>query len=305
MPLWSTSSSSTSSINPTTKKPSSASSSSKPPQLPPLGPFTPPSDSLPHFLSQHHRRSSSSSTTTTTTATTTKSKFKGKETFKEDFEDDPWQDGSDDELTVKKLEIATTTQHVEPTQSVTTSPTTGSTGGGGWFASLTGNAFASSSSSSTPTSTTTPAATKSKVLRRQPSAKDVAQALSPSNSPSFNSKPPPLPLTSNLKSNAAGPLLKRGGSYIVGVNAVQEAAVQIVKEEIRRNSLENGSELVNEAESLGNEKEDGVENKEAREGSEKDRLRKCIRGDIYELVKGKIPSPSLSQSAGIQRADIS
>jgi len=206
---------------------------------------------------------------------------------------------------VKKLEIATTTQHVEPTQSVTTSPTTGSTGGGGWFASLTGNAFASSSSSSTPTSTTTPAATKSKVLRRQPSAKDVAQALSPSNSPSFNSKPPPLPLTSNLKSNAAGPLLKRGGSYIVGVNAVQEAAVQIVKEEIRRNSLENGSELVNEAESLGNEKEDGVENKEAREGSEKDRLRKCIRGDIYELVKGKIPSPSLSQSAGIQRADIS
>ena len=195
--------------------------------------------------------------------------------MEEEDEDDTWQDGSDDELTVNKLSIAT--QHLEPTQTTTTTSPVNATGGG-WFASL-GNAFASSSSSTNTSTTPTPtSATTRNVLRRQPSAKDVALALSPSsNSPSFSSssKPPPPPLPSNLKSST-GPL-KRGGSYISGVNAVQEEADRVVKEEIRRNS--------NEPLTVEDEEEKGEGEKKA---SEKEKLRKSVRGDIYELVKGTL-----------------
>lgn len=182
----------------------------------------------------------------------------------EEEEDDTWQDGSDDELTVNKLSIAT--QHLEPTQAPTTTSPVNATGGG-WFASL-GNAFASSSTNSSTTPTSTSVTTRN-VLKRQPSAKDVALALSPS------SKPPPPPLPSNLKLST-GPL-KRGGSYITGVNAVQEEADRVVKEEIRRNS--------NEPLRLEDDEEKGEgENK----ASEKEKLRKNVREDIYELVKGTL-----------------
>lgn len=184
----------------------------------------------------------------------------------EEEEDDTWQDGSDDELTVNKLSIAT--QHLEPTQAPTTTSPVNATGGG-WFASL-GNAFASSSSSTnTSTTPTSTSVTTRNVLKRQPSAKDVALALSPS------SKPPPPPLPSNLKSST-GPL-KRGGSYISGINKVQEEADRVVKEEIRRNS--------NEPLNIEDEGEKGEGEKKA---SEKEKLRKNVREDIYELVKGTL-----------------
>ncbi|GAA5883939.1 hypothetical protein JCM16303_004712 [Sporobolomyces ruberrimus] len=288
MPLWSS------------NRSNSYSSSSGAPQLPPLPTFTPPSTShLPHFAS-------SSSNPSSTNHLSKLSISKGKQRQgqfgtqgEEEEEDDPWQDGSDDESTRNKLSSTSVTPssaqntRESPTSYTSSSshvrtPTVEKPTGGGWFSSFT--SFGSSpqpptsSSSSNHHSTSPPSrsSTLPAVLRRQPSAKDVALALSSSpNSSSSTKKRETLGLP--------GEGLKRSqGSYIGKVNEVQKEAEKIVREEeVKRNSIERVGKDMPPEEDKGKQvgQGEGEEKKGMGMGSEKERLRKSIRPDILKLVQ--------------------
>ncbi|GAA5913104.1 uncharacterized protein JCM6883_006523 [Sporobolomyces salmoneus] len=301
MPLWSTSSSSSSSRSPSYPSPSASSSGATPPNASSGTGSNP----LPHL-----DRPSHSTTRSLSKLSISSSNTKGKQPQSHhgggreeaEEEDDVWEDGSEDESTLKdKFTSATGPSALSPTlkspSSIAGLGAGGGGGGGGWFASFT-SPFASSSSSSSSPSTASPSTTtsgtgqgtstgsKRNVIRRQPSAKDVALALNASSSAHKHS-PSSTPASLSLPgvSEGGGTGLKRsGGSYIGKVNEVQKEADQLVQkqqEEERRNSGESNER------GKGSEREEEEEEKEKRgmEGSEKEKLRKCIRKEVYELVK--------------------
>ncbi|GAA5984105.1 hypothetical protein JCM5350_003779 [Sporobolomyces pararoseus] len=312
MPLWSTSRSS--SYNSTT----STSSTGGPPQLPPLPQFTPPSTShLPHFESTS---STSSSSTPKLSKLSINDNNKGKsvQQGEDDDDDDPWGDDSEDEETIKSKHShshsTTITSPTSPSSSssinnsstrTTTTTSGGGGGGGGWFSSFTSPFSSSSSSSSSPsvppptTSHPQPQARGGgggggSILRRQPSAKDLAIALSPSNSPSFSST-----AASNNNNNKILPLphegLNRSGqSYLGKVNEVQKEADQIVQEKEQRRSTSSSRSFNREEKRNSLNREEEQEEQEGGGGggegrnlgsSEKEKLRKSIRKEVFELVQ--------------------
>lgn len=254
MPLWSSSSRS-SSYTSTASAASASTSPGGPPQLPPLPRFTPPSTSqLPHFepspaLSKLSIASSSSN--------------KGKQVDRRDRdgdhddgdeEDDPWQDGSEDESTIKH-KFTSPSSYAPPTSPSVKTPTsaTNSTGSAGWFSSLT-STFVSPSANT---------------LRRQPSAKDVALALT---------------TTSNQQ-----PLKRSQGSYIGKVNEVQKEADQIVQDNLTPSSRRPQQQRETAAagpENARTEEVDETRLSSKIESSQKEKLKQSIRPDVFELVKG-------------------
>lgn len=310
MPLWSTSRPTPS---PSTSYPSRRNDQG-PPVLPPIVPLTPSfgaGGGTPTFL------------TNSTLASSSKGKHVQGHDDQEE-EDDPWKDGSDSENDqldlVKQLKISTTSPPPPPittSSSTTTISPTSTSGGGGWFSSLGFSSSSSSNPNSRSNSTSVPSTSassstnpqsqsQSKTLRRQPSAKDVALALQSSNSPSTTTT------TSNQSQSSSssrlGPgTIKRGGSYIAGVNQIQEEAVRVVLEEEeekeKRKSLEQGGDHeVNRRRSRESgrgerDSEDSEIGRKRVESSERERLKKSIREDVNELVRGKLyPFRSLSLS---------
>ncbi|GAA5963357.1 hypothetical protein JCM3765_006995 [Sporobolomyces pararoseus] len=250
MPLWSTTRSS--SYNSTTSS-ASTSSNSGPPQLPPLPQFTPPSTShLPHFEKTPKQLSKLSINSHSS---------KGKQQQQqgdddEDDEDDPWRDGSEDEETIKNKHSTSpssssrsrgvkTTTTTSPT--TTTATATGTGGGGGWFSSFT-SPFSNSSTS--PTTTTTTISTSTSI------------------------------------SNSKGVLKRSSHSYLGKVNQVQKEADQIVQQQEQQQQTTTKSSTTNSSinQEQDDEKEEG-QNGRNLGSSEKERLKKHIRKDIFDLVK--------------------
>ncbi|GAA5878586.1 hypothetical protein JCM8547_005020, partial [Rhodosporidiobolus lusitaniae] len=305
MPLWSSRSSSAHSPSLSTAAlPSTSSSSSA---------SSPPAP--PGFLANHHR--SLSSYSTTTSSTTTKGKQRAHtgsigrgggggnaarsalDASSFGADDEPWDEGSDDELQedltsqlkATKLSVQTSLDGRDPSgassSSSALSPTT-ATGGpasassSSWF-----NPFSSSSTSSRAppsrqASTSSTLTLSSSSATASPAAEAVAAALS--GRPHSSHPLPP-------------PLLREAASYLAGASKVQEEADKQVRESERRKSLERGDTVEGGKESPEQgeetrEKEgegDAEEGKEKRErrgsGWQKEQWRKAIREDVEELVK--------------------
>ncbi|CEQ40176.1 SPOSA6832_01766, partial [Sporobolomyces salmonicolor] len=272
MPLWSRS---TASLHD-----SAPSSSSSPSSTP-----TPPS-----FLSQHHRRSSSNLSSTSQPQRTQaqsssklslgrKLKVGHPEAVREAQDDDPWEDGSDDDEVVQKLAGMSSLSLAVPGGAVEkgTSPATPTaTAGGGWSFNPFG-AFASSSSSSPSTP-----ATPLPAIYHNSTAEAVAAALSSSTASS------PIVPTKLAPPSQPQPGMQRGGSYIAGVNKVQEEADELVREEEERRLSESGGGEVPPTEGQEAEGERGVTDAPEMErrgsGWQRDQLRSSIRPDVENLV---------------------
>ncbi|GAA5921074.1 hypothetical protein JCM1841_005084 [Sporobolomyces salmonicolor] len=272
MPLWSRSTASLHDSAP----PSSSSPSSTP---------TPPS-----FLSQHHRRSSSNLSSTSQPQRTQaqsssklslgrKLKVGHPEAVREAQDDDPWEDGSDDDEVVQKLAGMSSLSLAVPGGAVEkgTSPATPTaTAGGGWSFNPFG-AFASSSSSSPSTP-----ATPLPAIYHNSTAEAVAAALSSSTASS------PIVPTKLAPPSQPQPGMQRGGSYIAGVNKVQEEADELVREEEERRLSESGGGEVPPTEGQEAEGERGVTDAPEMErrgsGWQRDQLRSSIRPDVENLV---------------------
>ncbi|GAA5860182.1 hypothetical protein JCM1840_002806 [Sporobolomyces johnsonii] len=261
MPLWSRS---TTSLH--DSAPPASSPSSTPPPL--------------SFLSQHHRRSSSNLSSTSQSQQSSSKLSLGRkhrlahpDAVREAQDDDPWEDGSDDDEAVQKLADMSTLSLALPGGAGTSSATPTATAGAGWSFNPFG-AFASSSSSPATPAISLPA------TRQNSTAEAVAAALSSSSSsPIVPTKlaPPSQPPSG----------MQRGGSYIAGVNKVQEEADELVREEEERRLSESGGRQVPTTEGHEGERETAKAPEMERRGSgwQRDQLRSSIRPDIDELVK--------------------
>ncbi|GAA6021755.1 hypothetical protein JCM11491_007232 [Sporobolomyces phaffii] len=307
MPLWSSARTASYSDSPShshSKPRSGGGGGGGPPQLPPLPTFTPPSTShLPHF---------DRDPTSSASALSNRNR-KGKQPAvlanDDEDEDDPWRDGSDDESTVTRLANSAPPPPPPPplaSPPPPTAPAPVTSTPSGWFSSFTSpfsgsGAASSSSSSSAPSKASTTAAAADRrpppprnTVRRQPSANDVALALASSTlggpSPSRASDGPPA---------ATAALKRSGGSYIGTVNEVQKAADEIVQRresvERARNSTERTTTTTTTTTTMTNGASDARDehsndDESSRGGggggsAEKERLRKTIRPEVFELVK--------------------